>query len=155
MNAVLSAVSLHNIKCTLLWYRNTNRDEASGILFEVKTADTGCCCCWPLRSSFRPMADVETGRWPIRDNWGGRAASCRLLVTAGSYRSCWGPRWTNEEDSWLQGTNNDSDGLMTWWLLGNVYWVTLLVTAGYWRRPAAELKDTSCCIKQSPVCVNE
>lgn len=42
MNAVLSAASLYYIRFTFLWYRNTNRDEASGILFEVKTADTGC-----------------------------------------------------------------------------------------------------------------
>lgn len=40
MNAVLSAASLYYIRFTFLWYRNTNGDEASGILFEVKTADT-------------------------------------------------------------------------------------------------------------------
>lgn len=97
---------------------------------------------------------METGRWPIRDNWDGQRLLTGedVLLADQVAISCRGPRWTNEEDSWLQGTNNDSDSLMTWWLLGNVYWVTLLVTGGYWRRPAAELKDTSCCIKQSPVC---
>ena len=44
MDAVLSAVSLRPVRFTFLWYRNTNRDEASGVLFGVKTADTSCCC---------------------------------------------------------------------------------------------------------------
>lgn len=52
MNAVLSAVSLHNIKCTLLWYRNTNGDEASGILFEVKTADTAAAAAAAVTQVF-------------------------------------------------------------------------------------------------------